>query len=93
MTLFIKKLYEAKIINQQSYVIYSNPNCITLVTRINNNEFLHEFRDVLITNSKGFGQFGCGIQDNYSLNQDEYVVRLETYSEMLGSLTITVVEN
>jgi len=88
------QLIENGIINEKSYISYSNKDCITLVTRIQENELIHSFTDVLITRNVRLGQFICGINDIYLLNQDEYIVRISTYSESLSlELTITTVNN
>lgn len=87
-------LFNNGIINEKSFIHYSNKDCISLVTRVKENNLLNSFTDILITNNRRLGQFICGINDIYLLNQDEYVVRINTYSESLDvQLTVTMVSN
>lgn len=58
------------IISQESFFLYSNPNCISLVTRKSKND-LGSFSDIVITRNENTGDFLCGITSRYTLNNDE----------------------
>lgn len=58
------------IISEESFFLYSNPNCISLVTRKSKNN-LGSFSDILITRNENTEDFLCGITSRYSLNSDE----------------------
>ncbi|MEI8110194.1 MAG: hypothetical protein WCH59_04315 [Chitinophagia bacterium] len=87
-----KKLYDAEIINENSYIQYNPPNCISLVTRKKNSFF--SFKDYVIFFNLNIGEFICNINSIYSLNSDENVNRLSLKVYQLDEfMNLAVVEN
>lgn len=80
-------------LNEKSYFFYSNKDCILLITRISENS-IGEFNDILIGMNNNVGEFLCGINQIYSLNQNENTPSLSLHSyNITGSLNITIVKN
>jgi hypothetical protein len=87
-----KKLYDAGIINEDSYIQYNPPYCISLVTR-KKNTFLG-FTDYVIFFNLNIGEFICNINTIYSLNSDENVNMLSLKIHQLDEfMNLAVVEN
>ncbi len=81
------------ILKKNSYFIYSNKDCISLVTRLNENS-LGSFTDVLVTMNYNIGEFLCGINQVYTLNQDENVNTLDINSHNItGLMNVSIIRN
>jgi len=81
------------IFSEKSYFFYSNKDCILLITRISGNS-IGGFKDILVGMNNNVGEFLCGINQIYSLNQNENTPSLSLHSyNITGSLNMTIVKN
>ena len=74
-----KKLIDAGIINENSKVVVSGPDCITIINGKNQPKSYIEQKnlaDTLIMFNGNEGKFACGINDLYTLNQDELLSKM-----------------
>ncbi len=88
----LKKLTDAGVINDGSFIVFSSENCLSLTTRIKHNG--DSFTDKVVIHNLNEGQFACNINDLYTLNQDEKVNKLTIKVNRLSSLlSLCTVEN
>lgn len=86
-------LKNERLLNEKSYFFYSNKDCILLITRISENS-IGKFKDILVGMNNNVGEFLCGINQIYSLNQNENTPSLSLHSyNITGSLNMTIVKN
>lgn len=87
-----KKLIKKGIINENTYIIFSNEGCISLVTRVKGDNV--KFIDHVVTYNKSEGDFICNINSIYTLNQDENVDHLHIGAFQIDSfLTLSIIDN
>lgn len=86
-------LKNERMLNEKSFFYYSNKDCILLITRISENS-IGGFTEILVGMNNNVGEFLCGINQIYSLNQNEHTAALTLHSyNITGSLNMTIVKN
>ncbi|MCA6450879.1 MAG: hypothetical protein IM584_01020 [Chitinophagaceae bacterium] len=91
------KLISAGILNKNSEVIFSSPDCVSIVNRKLHAKLYIEqkdFSDTIIMYNGNEGKFACGINDIYSMNQDESIGNLHiSVFKIDGAINVFIVNN
>ncbi|MBI2283341.1 MAG: hypothetical protein HYU71_06515 [Bacteroidetes bacterium] len=91
------RLTAAGILNANSKIVFSSPDCIWLINRKNHAQWYIEqkgFSDTVIMFNGNEGHFACGINDIYTMNQDESITSLHISVYQIDALlNVFIVHN
>lgn len=65
------RLEKSNIIDENSRILITSADCISLIKKSNEKEYFSSRKDFIVMQNNNIGQFACGINSIYSLNQDE----------------------
>lgn len=92
-----KRLAAAGILNANSKIVFSSPDCTWIINRKNHAKWYIEqkdFSDTVIMFNGNEGQFACGINDIYTMNQDESITSLHISAYQIDALmNVFIVHN